>query len=79
MSDLLPCPFCGDPDPEVLETGDEEFAVVCNCCGGTGPTARVGCRDDDELDLEAEAATNWNKRATPLRLLKPAPSPKAPR
>lgn len=70
MSDLLPCPFCGDQDPEVTETGDDEFAVVCACCGANGPTARVGCRDDDELDLETEAAADWNKRVTPLRQVK---------
>lgn len=72
---LLPCPFCGeeDPDIEYSDSSDSpDVWVQCVGCETQGPVTRIGCRDDegDGFDLEAEAAELWNKRATPLRLVK---------
>lgn len=64
---LSPCPFCGDRDE--LETDDDggsnvDVFVRCHGCGAQGPATRVGCRDDDdgEIDLESEAIELWNQR-----------------
>lgn len=72
---LLPCPFCGDDSPELMDVGADEFAVVCSCCGAQGPAARVGCRDEDDIDLESEAETDWNKRPPLLRVVRNEPPP----
>jgi hypothetical protein len=72
-----PCPFCGDKGPELEDdefdhsshaSGPVEYWVKCGCCGARGPEARVGCRDDEEeeIDLELEAITMWNTRGEHL-------------
>ena len=59
MSDLIPCPFCGDDDPEVIQStipninGGFKRAAYCNGCFCEGPPA-----DSDE-----DAAARWNMRA----------------
>lgn len=62
-----PCPFCGSTELEPGGSeGDTEEWVQCTECGGQGPYATIGCRDPDEeeVDLEAEAVVEWNKRAS---------------
>lgn len=64
MSDLLPCPFCGESSAEV-DVGETEAVVRCDCCLCEGPMATIGCRDEDEggeTDLESEAIAFWNQR-----------------
>jgi hypothetical protein len=71
QSEFLPCPFCGDKDQ--LETcvndadDPSDCWVQCEGCFSQGPTATIGCRDDEEgdIDLEFEAFELWNERAKP--------------
>jgi len=44
---LLPCPFCGDPQPSLMR----DLFVLCEC-GGKGPLA----------DSQADAIAAWNRR-----------------
>lgn len=76
--EALPCPFCGDNDPDFEYSGEaqEDCWIQCQACLCQGPVATIGCRDEDEygeIDLVAEATELWNKRATPLRLVKSDP------
>jgi hypothetical protein len=56
------CPFCGSQACEVTELDETDVAVVCCDCQAQGPATRVGCRDDEAIDLEAEAIGLWNER-----------------
>ncbi len=49
---LAPCPFCGSRVLQVVEVDIGTAAVVCDQCGGTGPTG------DGHLD----ATMRWNAR-----------------
>jgi len=59
VDELLPCPFCGNPDAEEAEsvvptiTGGKKRAVYCNACFCEGPTA----------DTSRQAISAWNARA----------------
>lgn len=68
----MPCPFCGSIDLD-FSGGESDLTVQCQECLAEGPVATVGCRDDDdgEIDLEAEAVELWDKRR-PLLLRCPA-------
>ena len=67
LTDLTPCPFCGESDPEKLELEiiyDVEGAYAsyhCQTCEADGPRYRwntkVGGRPANE-----EAARRWNER-----------------
>lgn len=63
MSELKPCPFCGNDEAEIGHDGGHEFGVPswlvsCGACW-----AQVCAGDVDHLS-EAEAAGMWNRRAT---------------
>lgn len=60
----LPCPFCGGVDCDIYEDGETDVCIMCGDCGAQGPATRIGCRDEDDgdIDLEAEAVELWNKR-----------------
>jgi hypothetical protein len=60
----LPCPFCGGVDYDLLQDGETDVCVMCDNCQAQGPATRIGCRDEDdgEIDLEFEAIELWNKR-----------------
>lgn len=69
---LLPCPFCGSSDVEIVRATDEdgEFAAVgCNGCG-------AGSRQHYYLgdDAAEHARGAWNKRSL-LPAPKPQPAP----
>lgn len=57
--DLKPCPFCGDPNPQVVwDSGDEDkLGVKCFNCGGC---------IDTEKDTAEEAVEAWNNRVIDL-------------
>ena len=64
MSELKPCPFCGDTDDIVVERKDcyecelDYYVVKCDGCGlqlGFGL----------EFESEEEAIAAWNRRAQP--------------
>jgi len=66
---LLPCPFCGEDDPEI-EWGDDDILHRCRKCGTKGPSTWY---EDGFLDIhgnviEPDAETNnqkkWNTRVT---------------
>ena len=63
MSDLpvLPCPFCGDPDPAIDEVEMGIWTLVCNGCGCTGPI-----EDYNGAQQSAPRAIElWNARRAP--------------
>ena len=53
MDDVVPCPFCGDNDPELIEAGGQ-FKILCN---GFGCEAQYGWCASEEL-----AVNGWNAR-----------------
>jgi len=59
MSELLPCPYCGDRmDDYVLQVWEvnvKEYAIGCRNCGASGPN-----------DISKDGATKmWNLRREP--------------
>lgn len=36
---IAPCPFCRSPDTHESSNGTEDLFIVCNTCGGCGPSA----------------------------------------
>lgn len=54
-SELLPCPFCGEPSPRPAPRMGFPVHVLCPNCGATGP----GKLTAQEADRE------WNKRTGP--------------
>ncbi len=65
---LRPCPFCGESSATPVDRGDgdelESVVIVCDVCLAEGPVATIGCRGDEDgdIDLEAEAIELWNQR-----------------
>ena len=55
MIELLPCPFCGEPEPVFSGGGGGSSSFNCTRCKTDGPEVHV---DDWET---AKAA--WNRRA----------------
>ncbi|ENK7136053.1 Lar family restriction alleviation protein [Enterobacter roggenkampii] len=53
MSELKPCPFCGQKNLLISHQNRNICSVVCFDCGGEGP---------EELSRK-EAITSWNRRA----------------
>jgi Lar family restriction alleviation protein len=54
MSEMLPCPFCGDDDPFIItsdDEGDDWYQVECRCGGGTAGS-----------HIEEDAVEMWNRR-----------------
>lgn len=62
MPDILPCPFCGNPDVQLVTIpdadGDALHAVGCPKCGCNG-TPHVAAMDDPR----PAAVVAWNRRA----------------
>lgn len=69
MSELKPCPFCGESKLLALkddrEQGYKWGAVQCQQCSAIGPEVRTGY-DKPEKWLP-QAVAEWNTRATPPR------------
>ena len=62
MTDLLPCPFCGEKADLKIKVGviDGEravSAVFCMTCGGSGAYA----------EIQEHAIESWNRRAAPVQ------------
>lgn len=57
MTELKPCPFCGDKIPHIWIPANGGYSVICgNGCGAEGPV----------MENEERAADAWNTR--PARL-----------
>ncbi len=58
--DLLHCPFCGHPVPDVVHTlkPDDTFAVRCEECGTYGPV-------DESESLAAAMSDNFKRSPYP--------------
>jgi len=56
MSELKPCPFCGESDAHIVTRPDEEYSpnwvTACGICFAIGPLEAA----------EAEAKASWNMR-----------------
>jgi Lar family restriction alleviation protein len=64
MQAIFPCPFCGADTGRLEEVDVEGLAVVCQGCGGIGPTGQG----------RMDATDRWNHRytlAANLGLLRP--------
>ena len=59
MSELKPCPFCGESDL-TTETDDGIYWVICKVCFAEGPYLSI--RAD-------ETAVDWNTRTSPIDML----------
>ena len=69
MSDLKPCPFCGEA-PHVTARPDnatqtEFFAAVACYCGGYSACAHKMAFAPTRAEAEALAFAAWNERKTP--------------
>ncbi len=53
MTELKPCPFCGENVAEVMGDSGNGFYVECGHCWVRGPVA----------DTKVKAARDWNRRA----------------
>lgn len=68
MSELMPCPFCGESKAKVYHNTssdhmyDWDFHAECEC-GVVGPSDKQ----------EAQAVTEWNRRAAPAQELSALP------
>lgn len=54
---LLPCPFCGSPEPKLMDAyfdGEQQYYVNCGCCNAT-----------QHPDSKEGAIFNWNQRTAP--------------
>ena len=49
---ISPCPFCASDQVTSMEIDIAQWAIVCNSCGGVGPTT----------GSLAEATDAWNGR-----------------
>jgi Lar family restriction alleviation protein len=60
MTELKPCPFCGETERIAIDTIADEvedsFAVIC---GGCAAATKLTCRSREE------AIAAWNRRAAP--------------
>jgi Lar family restriction alleviation protein len=62
MSELLPCPFCGELDAEIEYVDhDISFYVECKVCLACGPIIHSIMNNDKESS-KIEAIGLWNKR-----------------
>lgn len=56
---LLPCPFCGNKNPEIMPNGIGDFYVRCETPDEEG----CSCRTDDAFcESKEHAAKRWNTR-----------------
>lgn len=61
MSELKPCPFCGETKSFGLGKYNERWRVVCNNCDAEGPNYN---------ETKQQAIDAWNKRGTDLSEIK---------
>lgn len=64
MTELKPCPFCGNPAMMLQGTdgGEPYLYVECGCCGVSTPF--FYCDEEDTLSGAKEiVAKAWNRRA----------------
>lgn len=64
MSELKPCPICGDDNAFVECMDINVYAVRCNECLCTGPTGE----NVDEEEAESESIQAWNHRPAESKL-----------
>lgn len=60
MSEVMPCPFCGDDDLLGTSNGQECYYIECNGCGCSGPA----------MSNVSDATTAWNTRTPDPRITK---------
>ena len=65
--DLKPCPFCGYDKIQITADENQGYKwgrAVCICCNAVGPEVRTGYDKSFEAPWRAEAAAEWNRRAS---------------
>ena len=63
MTDIKPCPFCGEQPFNGLGKSDMGLFVFCESCDTHGPTVKWEPLEDEWADAEAHAIRRWNTRA----------------
>jgi hypothetical protein len=62
-AELLPCPFCGHPEPTMMHDGPSlpsgycSFWVWCEACNATGP--------EENTPTGSDAVAAWNRAPRP--------------
>jgi Lar family restriction alleviation protein len=62
---LLPCPFCGSTDDDLVYREPDKLGYIsigCIECGAEGPLAHYNSTKGTEA-TQAEAAADWNQRS----------------
>jgi len=71
MTDLLPCPFCGGTEFEIVDSFDDAAMVVeCQKCAAHGPAADALTNIHPYTrrpltEIETDARRLWNQRDKP--------------
>lgn len=65
---LLACPFCGNADPYVIESG-ERFYVACgspDCYAALGEIWDRDAMPEHQFETSEDAIAAWNRRTPPI-------------
>lgn len=78
MQELKPCPFCYDPEPQmIIDLYNSNYQVVCIRCGASAGKCYYGQKRKLDLggkkyptidDARASAVQKWNMRPQKVKI-----------